>query len=343
MNEISIIVPVYSIKETYLRRCIESIIYQSFSSLDILLIDDGSPDNCGNICDEYAKQDNRIQVVHQTNQGVSVARNVGINHAKGDWIMFVDADDWLDKKVCEEVFNKANEHKPDILNFGYSVFNEKINVLESKILGNNRLICFTKKDKRKIIENVLLYKTSLSPLYLSVPWGKLIRKDFLIENNIYFVPKLARMQDLIHSLYLFEHANTIEYYDYNGYVYNRNDSSVCNKYSVNISDVLEKVLSELWIFINKYYPNQQYLLSGMAYSSIFVYLKLFLLHKDNSSLNFFAQCRLITKFVNIPVLKKALKYTPFSFVIYHKRVSWFFIYLKWYHLLIFKQRLFNEK
>ena len=91
---ISIIVPIYN-AEQYLHRCIDSILAQSYIDFELLLIDDGSPDNCGAICDEYANQDSRVHVFHKENEGVSSARNLGMAHAQGDWITFIDADDYV--------------------------------------------------------------------------------------------------------------------------------------------------------------------------------------------------------------------------------------------------------
>ena len=94
MPQISVIVPVYN-AEKYLHRCIDSILAQTFSDFELLLIDDGSKDNSGRICDEYAAKDSRIRVFHKKNGGVSSARNMGLDNAKGDWITFVDSDDWV--------------------------------------------------------------------------------------------------------------------------------------------------------------------------------------------------------------------------------------------------------
>ena len=93
---ISVIVPVYNV-EKYLNRCVESIMNQTYKNLQIILIDDGSNDRSGKICDEYAEKDKRIEVIHKENAGVSAARNKGLDKAKGEWITFVDADDWIEK------------------------------------------------------------------------------------------------------------------------------------------------------------------------------------------------------------------------------------------------------
>ena len=112
-KKISVIVPIYNV-EKYLNRCVDSIINQTYKNLEIILVDDGSPDNCGKICDEYAKKDNRIKVVHKENGGVSSARNVGLNIATGDYIGFVDGDDWIDLYMYEKLLYNSIKYNSDI-------------------------------------------------------------------------------------------------------------------------------------------------------------------------------------------------------------------------------------
>lgn len=110
---VSVIVPVYKV-EKYLPKCIDSIINQTHKNLEIILVDDGSPDNCGIICDEYAEKDDRIKVIHKKNGGVSSAKNVGLSIATGDYITFVDGDDFLDEDIYEFLINNINEYNADI-------------------------------------------------------------------------------------------------------------------------------------------------------------------------------------------------------------------------------------
>lgn len=122
MPLVSVIVPVYNV-EKYLSRCIDSILGQTYTDLELILIDDGSLDSSAHICDEYALKDKRVRVFHKYNGGVSSARNLGIVKAKGDWIMFVDADDWLDIHTIKYVSNYFE--KKDLIRFSYkSVFSE---------------------------------------------------------------------------------------------------------------------------------------------------------------------------------------------------------------------------
>lgn len=111
---ISIIVPVFNV-EKYLRRCIDSILAQTFSDFECILIDDGSPDNCGKICDEYARKDGRIKVIHQKNAGVSAARNAGLSAARGEWIGFTDSDDYIEKNMYEYMYNAAKENSCEVV------------------------------------------------------------------------------------------------------------------------------------------------------------------------------------------------------------------------------------
>lgn len=126
---ISVIVPVYKV-EAYLSKCIDSIINQTHKNLEIILVDDGSPDNCGTICDEYAKKDNRIKVIHKTNGGLSDARNAGLRIATGEWITFVDSDDWLENNALEQMLNLAHIENADLI-IGST---QKINDIDNSII-----------------------------------------------------------------------------------------------------------------------------------------------------------------------------------------------------------------
>ena len=111
--KISVIVPVYKV-EPYLRKCLDSIINQTYRNLQIILVDDGSPDNCGAICDEYASKDSRIEVIHQENGGVSAARNAGLKLAAGDYIGWVDSDDWIEPDMYAYMLENMQKYEADI-------------------------------------------------------------------------------------------------------------------------------------------------------------------------------------------------------------------------------------
>ena len=128
--QISIIIPIYNV-ERYLRQCIDSILAQTFTDFELLLIDDGSPDGCPAICDEYAGKDARIRVFHKQNGGVTSARNKGLDNAKGNWIIYIDGDDWIEPTYVEELYNAAINNEADITICGFRfVYEDGSSIIE---------------------------------------------------------------------------------------------------------------------------------------------------------------------------------------------------------------------
>ena len=161
---ISVIVPVYKV-EPYLMKCLDSIIGQTYRDLEILLIDDCSPDNCGSICDEYAKRDNRIRVFHnEVNRGLSAARNVGLDNAKGEWIMFVDSDDWVDPSFCSTPMISAQDYNVDLVVFRSRTWN-----------GRNNSIDGIKRTKSKYQEGIVSREIVIAQGG-GIVWNKLYKR-----------------------------------------------------------------------------------------------------------------------------------------------------------------------
>ena len=139
--KISIIVPVYKV-EKYIHKCIDSILNQTFKDFELILVDDGSPDNCGKICDEYAKKDSRVIVIHKENGGLSSARNSGLDIARGDYIGFVDSDDYIENDMYELLYNLCEENNCDI-----SSCSSIIHFPNKKVInGGHELIIHNKKE-----------------------------------------------------------------------------------------------------------------------------------------------------------------------------------------------------
>lgn len=114
---ISVIIPVYKV-EAYLKECVDSVLGQNYKDIEVLLVDDGSPDHCPEICDEYAERDSRVRVIHKENGGLSDARNAGLDMAQGEFVMFLDSDDWwIDNKVLDDIVDLINEHNADVVLF----------------------------------------------------------------------------------------------------------------------------------------------------------------------------------------------------------------------------------
>lgn len=246
MQKISIIVPVYNTEKEFLTECIQSAIHQTLQDLQIILVDDGSTDDSGKLCDEFAAADPRIIVHHQPNAGVSVARNNGLDIATGEYILFLDADDYLPADACERLYRKMPETGADMLLCGHTCICDGQEV--PHLLGRDAV--FTGQDIRKLQEVILNPAGELLNISPAGTWGKLYRRSFIVENNLRYVPGLKRMQDNVFCLNAYQVARKVAYFDYSGYYYRINASSVCNKYNPAIPEILEKALHEFEQFIH---------------------------------------------------------------------------------------------
>jgi len=192
---ISIIVPIYNV-EKYLSECIESLINQTYKNIEIILVDDGSQDNCGKICDEYAKKDNRIIVIHKKNGGLSDARNKGIEIAKGEYLIFVDSDDFVSNRFVEKLYQMILENNCEIAICDYLQFENEIpkdeNIqVEVEILSNIEVLDRVYDENVKmIIACNKLYKKELFNT-IRYPYGKVNEDQFTTYKIIYKANKIA--------------------------------------------------------------------------------------------------------------------------------------------------------
>lgn len=215
MNErISIIVPVYDV-ENYIRPCLNSIINQSYRNLEIILVDDGSTDGSGDICEEYSKSDPRIQVIHKENGGLSDARNKGMRYAAGEYIMFVDSDDVISEYLAEYLYQLITETGADI------------GICDPVHCGPNEKITFEKETKRQIFSAEkaiceMLYQKS----FLVAAWGKIYRRRCLDE--ILF-PVGMLFEDSAVMYRIFDKANKIAYGNARLYGYVHRENSITMK------------------------------------------------------------------------------------------------------------------
>lgn len=223
---ISVIVPIYNV-EKYLSKCIESIINQTYKDLEIILVDDGSTDSSGKICDEFATKDNRIKVIHKNNGGVSSARNQGLDKANGDYIAFVDSDDYIEKDMYEKMINIINKYGVDIVSCNYNHVNGKIEPFFS--LDKDEYI----DNKTELIEKIFQYKN-----YDMILFNKLYKK--YIWNNIRFPIGINLAEDLMMLYPTINLAN--KFYCMKEALYNKmnRDNGLTN--STKIEDYINNVI-----------------------------------------------------------------------------------------------------
>ncbi|MBR6253598.1 MAG: glycosyltransferase [Clostridia bacterium] len=192
---ISVVVPIYKV-EDYIHKCLDSIINQTYKNLEIILVDDGSPDNCPLICDEYAKKDSRIKVIHKKNGGLSDARNSGIRLAKGQYIGFVDSDDYLDLDMFEYLYTLLNKYNADISTCGY----RDVGIIENDGIVPN---IETELDRTEALK--LLATNGLLKDYA---WNKLYKLNLFLDNRIEY-PSGKVMEDIATTYKLIEKSNKV--------------------------------------------------------------------------------------------------------------------------------------
>ena len=194
--KISVIVPVYK-AENYLYRCIDSILAQTFKDWELLLIDDGSPDNSGEICDEYVRKDTRIRVFHKENGGVSSARQKGLDKAVGEYTIHADPDDWVEPTMLEELYKKAKEDDADMVICDF--FSE---------YKSERIIC--KQEPKECIAETILRQMFSQQLHGSC-WNKLVRRSCYSKFNVKFPKNIIRWEDLYVVCLLLTHPIRCSY------------------------------------------------------------------------------------------------------------------------------------
>ncbi len=239
MNDlISIIVPAYNV-EKYLDRCVESIVQQTYKNLEIILVDDGSPDNCPQMCDLWVEKDKRIKVIHKQNGGLSDARNAGLALAKGEYIAFVDSDDWIEKQFIEIIFSMIKSNDCSVAGCNYRKAHEKLPDAIDKE-------CTVKK-----FESQEIMPAVIDEVIKQVVWNKIYEKDLI--SDILF-EKGKYHEDEFWTYQVFARADKYVETDYIGYNYFQRPGSIMDeRYSLKRLDAVEAKIQRQ-VFLDKNMP-----------------------------------------------------------------------------------------
>ena len=263
---ISVIIPVYEV-ENYLNKCVESVLNQEFKNIEVILINDGSPDSCPAICDKYARLDERVIVIHQVNAGLSDARNTGINASQGDYLMFVDSDDFWEGSDClHNLVDSIGAKDPELILFG---------VQDHDYFTNNRRITRTgynipelRSDKETAIKS--LFKRRQFPRGV---WTLAVKREFVIQNQLYFVKGL-RAEDIDWLINVFLHATSFDAVNDAFYIYvtNRPGAITSTSYEKRVGYMLSSVRKWMPVLESDLNPVNRLLLSYLAIQYIISYL-----------------------------------------------------------------------
>ena len=226
---VSVIIPVYNVEE-YLRQCVDSVLNQTYKDLEIILVDDGSPDHCGAICDEYATRDNRIKVIHKPNGGLSDARNAGLNVATGEYVLFVDGDDYIASSLVETVASVMNQGK-DLVAFRFCRVRQDGSITEGDPFIAENWDLETPEERSKFYAKVLLqYK---------IGWEactRMFRRDMIEKLNLRFEDnRRIFAEDLCFSICYCLEAQQIACVENSLYYYRFRDDSIMGQESVRLN------------------------------------------------------------------------------------------------------------
>lgn len=232
--KISIIVPIFKV-EKFIHQCIESITAQTYRDIEIILVDDGSPDNCPSICDEYALKDSRINVVHQENKGLIEARKSGLRAATGDYVCFVDGDDWIEPDMYENIARAIEKYNPDcvVTQFYYSYPDREE---KSRYCFNKEY--YSRSELEKEVFPIMLFDgTYYSFGVYPNCWTKVFKKEIL-EKHIYDVDSRIRLgEDIAFTYPCLMSSNSVSFIDEPLYYYRVNNESMTKTYDSQLSEL----------------------------------------------------------------------------------------------------------
>lgn len=237
----SVIVPVYKV-EKYLQNCIESVLGQTFSDFELILVDDGSPDRCPEICDNYSRKDNRIKVVHKTNGGLASARREGIKVAEGRYVFNLDSDDLIEKDTLECAYNIIKETDCEIVSFSYKwVKNGQTISITNDGLDEG---LYNKEDIKKHIFPRLLMDKNMNHIsyYLS---GKAVKRELLTPLQLNVSEKISLGEDLCCTVSCYLNTNSVYISKKNAYLYTVREDSISKEFNANQIYLIEDVINEI--------------------------------------------------------------------------------------------------
>ena len=309
MQKISVIVPVYN-GEDSIRKCIASITGQTYKDLEIIIIDDGSKDNTQSICQEIAEKDNRLKVFYQENHGVSAARNNGLNHISGEYVMFVDADDFLDTDACQKCIDTINLDNSDIV-VANKIFHIG-NRVQKNVLYSNRHFSREGEDKELFILDLMtpyFDKTMNKVAYLSCGvTAKLFKTDLILSNGIKFREDCRFGEDVLFNMECFQQAKSITYIDYDVYHFCVNSGSSTHKFRNDWNKSHEVFMDGIDLFNAKYKKDNRFLQAAemMKVSRISSLAVSYYFHKDNPN-SFLRSYAEFQEFMKSPKYARAIQ------------------------------------
>ena len=275
---ISVILPIYNIETGYLETCLGSLRNQSYSKFEVLMVDDGSNAYVHDVCEKFADQDARFFYIRQDNAGVCVARNNGMDRAKGEYICFIDPDDWIDENYLDVLYNSITENDADIALVDSLVHYAK-RAVENHFLDTGKTV-LSGESKNKLLYQ--LFSRTICDYYppeipAGTVWAKIFRTDFLSARDLRFLPGLKRMEDILFCMYAYEEAEKIAYLPDCLYHYRVSGDSVSHRYDPEVIEQFERFFGEAQRFLDRYHkePLLQEALAMRELTAVHSYMRFY--------------------------------------------------------------------
>lgn len=306
---VSVICPVFNVCE-YIEDCIKSIINQTYKNLEIIFIDDGSTDASITIVNNYKKYDKRIKVLSQNNLGVSSARNNGIDCAKGKWIIFVDADDYLEDKAIENLIKIQKKADCDIVMASFYAFEDEVERQHHNFMKVKKKI-YKGDDKNQLISAFLgspQFGNNDAVTNIGVPWAKIFRTSVVNAYNIRFNRRLKNMEDSLFNTLVITKADKVVYSDLPVYNYRIRSNSAARNYSPEFPKMAQLFLNEEYKVL-KLLQHKKYVYDAIEYKRVALFfesINISIVHKD-SKLNFLGKVRAVKLLKNQPLFQNLRK------------------------------------
>ncbi len=232
--KVSLVIPVYNV-EKFFRRCINSVLNQTLKDIEIILVDDGSLDNCPALCDEVSEQDSRVKVIHKKNEGLGFARNSGMKIANGEYIAFIDSDDFIDVNMMEVLYEIATKKHMQAVYCGVKIYNNSGRVIKERIEVNNYTEFIGNTSCREIGLNMIAPKNKNEYGYMPSVWHSIFNLSFLRANKLSFCSERQfKSEDIIFHIDFFAVANRIAFIPQSYYYYCYNGNSLSRTFNTNL-------------------------------------------------------------------------------------------------------------
>lgn len=247
----SVIVPIYNV-EKYIHQCVDSLINQTYKNVEIILVDDGSPDSCPMICDAYAQRDGRITVVHKPNGGLVSARKAGASVCSGDYILNVDSDDYIAPTLLEEMAKIIARHQPDLISFdGYRFYDDVFVDYKGSVAAG-----LYEGERLKQLQRVIIHNAEHE---ISIPYGiclKAVRKELYLRYQMASCEKIIIGEDMVMTVPMTSASERVYISDFQGYYYRDNPKSITNSFHLGEIEQMHWLVDALCERLGEEYSSQ---------------------------------------------------------------------------------------